>query len=111
MVKLSDFWSQDTERCGFILKSGEVVEVENIAEDPKNEFEVSEEDFEKYYPDTVASWHSHTDDFANLSLSDYYTFLNLPEWQHWVVSKHKSVKFSVKSEAVILEEVVPHGDD
>lgn len=111
MVQLSDFWNGDKERCGFILKSGEVVEVENIAEAPELEFEVSEEDFEKYYADTVASWHTHTNEFANLSLADYYTFLALPEWEHWVVSKLKSVKFSVKSGSVILEEVIPHGDD
>ncbi len=111
MKKLSDLWNDTAERCGFILKSGEIVEVDNIAEDPKNEFEVSEADFEKYYANAVASWHSHTDDFSNLSLSDYYTFLSLPEWDHWIVSKYKSVKFSVKSECVILEEVVPHGDD
>lgn len=111
MKKLSDLWNDKAERCGFILKSGEIVEVDNIAEDPKNEFEVSESDFEKYYEDTVASWHSHTDDFSNLSLSDYYTFLALPEWDHWIVSKYKAVKFSVKSECVILEEVVPHGDN
>ncbi|GFD70937.1 hypothetical protein KUL118_01770 [Tenacibaculum sp. KUL118] len=111
MGQLSNFWNAEKERCGFILKSGEVVEVENIAESPEEEFEVSESDFEKYYSDTVASWHTHTNDFSNLSLSDYYTFLSLPEWDHWVVSQHKSVKFSVKSECVILEEVVPHDND
>jgi len=111
VTKLSDFWNPEVERCGFILKSGEIVEVDNISEDPQNGFEVSEKDFEKYYSETAASWHSHTDDFANLSLSDYYTFLNLPEWDHWVISKNKCVKFSVKSNCVILEEVTTHGND
>lgn len=111
MLSLKNYWDSEVERCGFILKSGEVIEVRNIAQDPTKEFEVSDNDFEKYYSEVAASWHTHTNDFANLSLSDYYTFLNIPEWDHWIVSKFKSVKFSVQEKCVILDEVIPHGDD
>lgn len=111
MLNLKTYWNDKVERCGFILKSGEVVEVKNIAQDPTREFEVSDKDFEKYYSEVAASWHTHINDFANLSLSDYYTFLNIPEWEHWVVSKFKSVKFKVQDQSVILDEVIPHDND
>ena len=110
MNDLQKYWNSDEERCGFILKSGEIVEVPNIAPNPQHEFEVSEEDFEKYYSEVAASWHTHTNDFSNLSLSDYYTFQGLPEWDHWVVSKYKMVKFILKSGCVIIDSVVNYGD-
>ena len=111
MKELKQYWGSEFERCGFILKSGEIVEVTNIANNPEKEFQVSDEDFEKYYADTVASWHTHTDTFSNLSLSDYYTFLALPEWKHWIVSQHKTVQFYVEGKDVFVGEVIPHSDD
>lgn len=108
MQELKQFWNASVERCGFILKSGEIVEVENISEAPEMEFEVSEEDLEKYYSEISATWHSHINSFSNLSLSDYHTFLGFPEFDHWIVSQYKTVRFYVENNAVFIGEVLPY---
>lgn len=49
------------ESCGFILSGDRVVECENVAADPREEFEIRAEDFARYGDEIVAIWHSHPD--------------------------------------------------
>jgi proteasome lid subunit RPN8/RPN11 len=81
------YWKNDSERCGFVLKGGEVVEVINIAEEPEDNFEISAEDVARYEDQILASWHTHPRGSANLSQSDYYLFSQVPEWDHIIISK------------------------
>ena len=48
-----------SERVGFILEDGELVEVENVCPEPEEGFEVRGEDLVEYAERAVASWHTH----------------------------------------------------
>ena len=49
----------EQETCGFVLSTGEVVIVPNNAQDPSNEFLISEWDYMRFDNDIVGVWHSH----------------------------------------------------
>lgn len=49
----------DEETCGFVLRDGSVVCVENEAEDRCNEFLISASSYARYDEDIVGVWHSH----------------------------------------------------
>lgn len=93
------------EACGFILKSGELVQVPNVAEDPYKDFMVSEADLEAYEADAIASWHTHPRTGCNLSVQDYATFLCFDDWDHYIFDGHRLAKYSVVEGHVLLSEV------
>lgn len=72
------------ERVGFILKSGEVVEVHNDSSSPIEGFSVSAESLLQYDGQVAATWHTHPGVSANLSAADYESFMNYPEWDHYI---------------------------
>jgi proteasome lid subunit RPN8/RPN11 len=94
------YWNDKIERCGFVLTSGEIVEVENIADDPEDNFEISYDDIDKYEDRIAASWHSHPRGTANLSQSDYELFSQVPEWQHIIISKDEVTNYYVEGHSV-----------
>lgn len=49
----------DEEICGFILKSGEIIELENIAEDKKETWMIHPTHFLKYKKEIECIYHSH----------------------------------------------------
>jgi proteasome lid subunit RPN8/RPN11 len=49
----------DEEICGFILKSGEIIELENIAEDKKETWMIHPLHFLKYKKEIECIYHSH----------------------------------------------------
>lgn len=98
-------WSPERERCGLVITTDEgleVVEVPNLALEPKLAFEMSAEDVEQFGESIVATWHSHTDTYANLSIADYELFMAYPHWQHIIVSETKSVLFEVDSDGDLV---------
>lgn len=108
---LIPYWSRHAERCGFVLADNSIIEVENIAEDPTTQFEISQEVFENYESTAIATWHSHTATNSNLSLEDYATFLALPEFTHWIISKNRVVSFIVEDGAVLIQEVFSYDNN
>lgn len=84
---LKPFLTPGPERVGFILKDLSVVEVNNICQDPENGFEVDTDDLMKYEDDIVATWHTHPGEgqTSNLSVADYLSFQNYPEWRHLII--------------------------
>lgn len=102
---LHSYWNPTFESCGFVLKSGHVIEVENVSETPESNFEISEETLLRYESDVKATWHTHTGENANLSLEDYMTFLALPEFEHWIISKNRTICFFVQDSAVLIKGV------
>ncbi len=110
-VDLSQYWDAAKEHCGFILESGDIVEVENISATPDKTFQIGDEDLEQYLPQAVASWHTHTGVSANLSLSDYYTFLEFPELDHYIVSKTSSLCFGDENGQLIIKGYRVHDHD
>lgn len=50
----------EAETCGFVLVSGDVIQVPNAAKDPKNFFSIAPEDYSAYEELGIAGvWHSH----------------------------------------------------
>lgn len=90
------------ERVGFILKTGEIVEVENICDDPTGGFDVKGADIIKYAPIAAATWHTHPNEDSNLSAGDWHTFLNWPELEHYIIGNDGVTKFVVENGDVLL---------
>lgn len=105
MNKLLDYYEGDNERVGFILKSGEIVEVENVAEDPTCGFDVRPEDLIKYEDEAVATWHTHPGKDANLSLEDMEAFVSWPDWIHYIVGERDVRAYVVKNGMVVHSQV------
>lgn len=90
------------ERVGFVLKSGEVIEVENKCDNPEEGFDVSGTDIIRYSGDAVATWHTHPNVTANLSMNDYETFLNWSELDHYIIGTDGVVKYIVVEGELIV---------
>jgi proteasome lid subunit RPN8/RPN11 len=79
------------ERCGFVLASGRVVEVKNIAEDPTKGFRIDPavtiEWLSKPRSAAVATWHTHPSGDPSLSSEDYACFLAWPGMKHYVIGR------------------------
>lgn len=72
------------ERCGVVMESGEVIELENTHPDPQKHFIIMEEDLLK--PGVIGTFHTHPTTSANLSVADYYSFLAYPQLVHYILS-------------------------
>ncbi len=105
MEALHAFWGDSAERCGFVLEDNSVIEVPNHAEMPEAHFEIAEADFSEYEPRIKATWHTHVDGAANLSVDDYYAFLSKPDLLHYVISQFRVVCFSVVDDYVLIKSV------
>ncbi len=90
------------ERCGFILKSGEIVEVPNICNEPTGGFDMRGSDILQFAPISTATWHTHPDEDSNLSSGDYLTFLNWPELDHYIIGNDGVTKFYVSEGDVLV---------
>lgn len=77
--------NNETERVGLVLKSGEIIEMQNHCADPSNGFETDGLDFLKYDGDILATWHTHPNANSNLSQGDKQSFLNWPDLDHYIV--------------------------
>lgn len=102
MLNLSEYWSSTRERCGVILKSGEVVELTNQSETPETDFVIGAEDLEGL--DVAATWHTHCHDSANLSTPDYVAFLARPNWFHYIATENEVWCYYVRDGKVLVYE-------
>lgn len=92
------------ERVGFILKSGEIVEVENVCSNADEGFEVSGEDLVRYDGQVLASWHTHPGQDSNLSTNDWYGFRNYSEWLHLIIGTDGVTAYRVKQGRVLVDQ-------
>src|SRR4029077_12020563 len=69
--KLKKFLTGDKERVGFVLKTGQIVDVPNVCLEPEKGFLVRAEDLLKYEGKVAATWHTHPQGTAVLSVGDY----------------------------------------
>lgn len=92
----------DLERCGFVLKTGDLVEVPNICTDPKQGFEMRGEDIIMYSAIAQASWHTHPGDSANLSTNDWESFRNYPELDHYIIGNDGVRKFAIDEQGDVI---------
>lgn len=75
-------WIPEVERCGVISPSGEIRDCANLADDPRDQFRFSLADLEA----VGATWHTHPASSSNLSIADYWFFMQWKEMLHFVVS-------------------------
>lgn len=92
----------DTERVGFVLKTGEIVEVENVCPQPTEGFDVKGEDIVKYYDLAASTWHTHPGASNNLSVNDYQTFLNWPDHTHFIIGNDGVREYRVENGDVLI---------
>lgn len=100
--KLLSKLTGDTERVGFVLKNGEIVEVENVCPEPNEGFEVKGEDILNYAPQAAATWHTHPGMTSNLSMNDYETFLEWPMLDHFIIGTNGVTKYVVEDDEVLI---------
>lgn len=104
MDSLKDLLKPDDEheRVGFVLQSGEIVEVENICHDPRGGFEVRGEDLMKYMGEAIATWHTHPGQDCNLSPNDWYGFKNYPNLRHYIIGTDGVAEYYVNDAGMVL---------
>ncbi len=90
------------ERVGFVLKTGEIIEVDNVCHDPVNGFEVSGEDLIKFEDTAAATWHTHPGQGSNLTFGDHESFLNYPALAHYIVGTDGASLYEIKNGKVII---------
>ena len=94
--RLKSWWQPETERVGVILPSLDIVEVQNLADDPTDNFRIKEEDLKG----AVATWHTHPSGHPNLSISDYYFFRHWSDLAHFILGSTKSRCYVVSNNHV-----------
>ncbi len=100
--RLLKFYNEDVERVGFVLPHGKIVEVDNIALDPKIGFDVSADDLITYGDDAVATWHTHPGASNNLSTEDMHTFLAWSNLDHYIIGNDGVRKYTVVDGEVLI---------
>lgn len=104
LSELQDKLFGELERVGFILPDGEVVEVKNVCEDPRNGFQVDAADLLDYALVAVATWHTHPNASKVLTVEDYTGFLNYPDLDHYIIGTDGVAKYVVKDGDVLIDE-------
>lgn len=108
-MKLVDFYAPDgPERVGFILRSGEIVEVKNVSNDPLNAFAVEPEELIRLEDEMVASWHTHPGVTSNLSGDDYAAFKSWPDLLHYIIGKGGVTCYSVTASGAVVKNETPN---
>jgi proteasome lid subunit RPN8/RPN11 len=94
------------ERVGFVMGNNKVVEVRNISSDPNNSFMILTSDIETYLikKKIKATWHTHPNKSANLSVADYTGFQNYPDVAHYIIGSDGLRKYVVEDGSVLQQE-------
>jgi proteasome lid subunit RPN8/RPN11 len=98
------------ERCGLVLRTGRIVELNNVAEDPVTGFRMDPTKvvtfLSKKRASPIATWHTHPGGDPNFSERDYSGFLQWPDLDHYIVGvrngKPTVVKFEVENGVVLV---------
>ncbi len=94
--KLSKFHSPDgPERCGVILSTGDVLELENVHPEPQDSFAILESELLR--EGVVGTWHTHPRTGPNLTVEDYKAFSEWPQLKHYVVAAQEIWCFQVEN--------------
>ena len=105
MKNLFEFYSDEgPERCGFILKDGEIVELENCNPDPMQGFEIDSQDILAYLPHLSGVWHTHPGSTSVLSGEDQGYMLIWPDLEHFVIGQDGVRKYVIKDMAIVDED-------
>lgn len=92
------------ERCGLILKTGRIVELKNVAENPVTGFRMNPTEvlnfLSKKRANPAATWHTHPGGDPNLSEKDMAGFLQWPDLDHYIIGVRNGVRTVTKFEVV-----------
>jgi proteasome lid subunit RPN8/RPN11 len=103
--KLQDFYEGlETERCGFVLTDGSIVEVSNVSETPEEAFAVFSDDILPIEDEIIASWHTHPKHTSNLSDADFDAFSNWPSWRHIIIGSDGISCYSVTASGDVIRD-------
>jgi len=88
----------DEEICGFILKSGEIIEIDNIAEDKKDTWLIHPLQYLKYKKEIAAIYHSHPkggepseeDKMGCTRINIPFLVISLPGTLYYITPKEES---------------------
>lgn len=94
-------WHPKEELCGYITESGQVVQLENLAENKETSFSI---DVTKLPGDVAILWHSHPSNLDNLSVDDYLNFLQFPDYTHRIYAKDSYADYYVRNNMVFRVE-------
>jgi proteasome lid subunit RPN8/RPN11 len=89
------------ERCGLILGSGEMLEVQNSHPEPTKGFEIDPETIIRYLDEMSGTWHTHPGQSSVLSGEDHLCFTAWPTLEHYVVGKDGIRLYRVDNGAVV----------
>lgn len=107
MKILYDYYKGNKERCGFILKDGSIVELDNIHPEPTEGFEIDPIEILRYVDDLKAIWHTHPDSSSVLSGEDKLCMEAWPDLEHFIVGEQDISSYTVKHGAVISDRKFP----
>lgn len=85
-----------------ILADGSIVELDNVASDPRDAFAVRPEDMLRHVDRAVATWHTHPRGSCNLTVEDWDGFRAWPQLKHWIVGLDGQACYEVTERGSIL---------
>lgn len=86
------------EACGFILKDGSVIQIPNVASDPRRSFLMSRDDLIEMVPnpDVIEGiWHTHPRGTTTPSAGDM-EMLRICQWRYFIVTTTQVVEYDPK---------------
>lgn len=104
MDALREFYADEgPERVGLILRDGTIVELENVATNPEEAFDVRPEDLIRYEDEMVATWHTHPGASPNLSLDDHMAINNWPMLEHYIIGQGSTRRYTVRNGSIVVD--------
>jgi proteasome lid subunit RPN8/RPN11 len=79
---------EDTEeRCGLVLTDGSIVEIENVAQEKTDSYDMNPVAVLPFLEKKIVAgtWHTHPKGDPNLSGEDYSGFLAYPDLEHSII--------------------------
>lgn len=95
--QLQTYWKPQVERCGYVDLDNNIIEVDNIHENPKEGFELA-----TLPAEAIALWHTHPSGCPNLSVADYHLFASLPKLIHAIIGQAEVVLYFVDTDGAVL---------
>lgn len=107
MLDLFEFYDGKQERCGFVLKSGQIIELPNIHPEPENGFEIDAADILRYSDDIAVIWHTHPDSASILSGEDLLCMEAWPQVAHMIIGNDGISTYQVEAGVVLNANFLP----
>jgi len=93
--------AETVERCGLILFDGTILEVENTHPEPERGFRLPAKEMLKHEENLYGTWHTHPQDTANLSQTDYAGFNQWPKLRHFIIGIDGVRCFTLKGPLIV----------